>query len=646
MAETQNYNTIAAAPYQPVQAVDPTPPPPSPFGGQPGMNMQGAGNITHGGAIAGVFDNVLRGFVNGHAQGEAYKALKLKKTSDDLNNSYNADAQRLYQMSTSGVDPNSDDYKRAKSAVGGSWMALQQFRGTLINGEDDGKKKPSKKKTQQDETNPLMVLSNPASTQQEKAQAYYALSLKAGPPVYGQIAALNTPQAKQARQTADTTGQVQSLTAQNALTREKDIARRNEILTKFPDPNTMPAQEKSELDGIDRRLIATGKTTGTTRKYVSPDGKSEEWYVPGQEPDGWNAAPTGAPAKPTRAFKIGANGKPTSVMIDSKNQEIPGSENPDILPPAAMMEHVSNGFITYTDNDGNIHKVPVTRTSGVELPKPSSSSSTPAAKAPVLITQSYKGKKAPGMVETGNINLTDRPNIDNGDGTHSSTYSMSSEIDGKEVLYPGVGDGKTYPARKLTQDEALDQYQKTKKSFGTFTSPEMATAYANRMHLDQDKFGNKGQKAGAKTPKSDIIGSKGSKENEAQSIATDALQKKQKFADNFERQKDGTYLSTDASKLLSAKEFADSIDQFRVDANVKLTKLGYKIDEQGNMVSLRQSPAAATPADKKPDIPPPPPGGWPKLPPDKVRLVLDGKVVVGPRANLAKALERGAVEIE
>lgn len=71
---------------------------------------------------------------------------------------------------------------------------------------------------------------------------------------------------------------------------------------------------------------------------------------------------------------------------------------------------------------------------------------------------------------------------------------MSSEIDGKEVLYPGVGDGKTYPLRKLTQAEALDQYKKTKQSFGSFDTPEAATAYAQKLHEDQAKYGNTGTK--------------------------------------------------------------------------------------------------------------------------------------------------------
>lgn len=38
--------------------------------------------------------------------------------------------------------------------------------------------------------------------------------------------------------------------------------------------------------------------TRTTRQYISPDGKSREWYIPGMEPEGWNAVATGSQTKP------------------------------------------------------------------------------------------------------------------------------------------------------------------------------------------------------------------------------------------------------------------------------------------------------------------------------------------------------------
>ena len=147
----------------------------------------------------------------------------------------------------------------------------------------------------------------------------------------------------------------------------------------------------------------------------------------------------------------------------------------------------------------------------------------PVATVPMMITQSFEGKLAPGQVSQGNLDLAKRPNIDNGDGTHSSTFSMSFGTDKGEVLVPGVGDGKTYPERQLRvlytlpdgsqkwavpgnqphnwiaperptpqNNEALNQYQKTGKNFGTFEDEKAADAYGKKLHEDQEKYGHSG----------------------------------------------------------------------------------------------------------------------------------------------------------
>lgn len=155
------------------------------------------------------------------------------------------------------------------------------------------------------------------------------------------------------------------------------------------------------------------------------------------------------------------------------------------------------------------------------------STTTPGMVAqPLMVTQSFSGKSSPGMVAQGNLDLSNRPNIDNGDGTHSSTFSMSFGTDKGEVLVPGVGDGKTYPARQLRvlytlpdgsqkwavpgnqphnwiaperptpqNNEALNQYQKTGKNFGTFEDEKSADAYGKTLHEDQEKYGNNGVNA-------------------------------------------------------------------------------------------------------------------------------------------------------
>lgn len=108
---------------------------------------------------------------------------------------------------------------------------------------------------------------------------------------------------------------------------------------------------------------------------------------------------------------------------------------------------------------------------------------------PTYVTPS--AKNAQGLLAPGNVDLATRPNIDNGDGTHSSVFSMGVNIGGKELLIPGVGDGKTYPLRKLSVKEAVDQYRKTGKNLGTFASPAASDAYAATLHEDQEKGNTK-----------------------------------------------------------------------------------------------------------------------------------------------------------
>ena len=88
-----------------------------------------------------------------------------------------------------------------------------------------------------------------------------------------------------------------------------------------------------------------------------------------------------------------------------------------------------------------------------------------------------------GMIQRGNLNLNDRPNILNPDGSRSSTYSMSSaDEQGREVLHPGVWKGLP---RQASRDEAWNQYNDTGEHFGMFDSPSSADLYANQLHLDQ-----------------------------------------------------------------------------------------------------------------------------------------------------------------
>jgi hypothetical protein len=99
-----------------------------------------------------------------------------------------------------------------------------------------------------------------------------------------------------------------------------------------------------------------------------------------------------------------------------------------------------------------------------------------------------------GLLEPGNLDIRNRPIIQNDDGTHSSEYSISvGDEKGREVLIPTVVNGKFLTpngkkppegsaAEKQMFRRAEDHYHETGEHLGIFDSPDNADAYAQILH--------------------------------------------------------------------------------------------------------------------------------------------------------------------
>jgi hypothetical protein len=102
----------------------------------------------------------------------------------------------------------------------------------------------------------------------------------------------------------------------------------------------------------------------------------------------------------------------------------------------------------------------------------------PGLSSPTSLAGMYAGLTTPG-----NIDLTNRPDVLNADGSHSSVRSMSFQDTkgGPEVLVPTVSED----ARIMSEDEAIEQYRKTGRHLGQFATVPDADRYANALHEQQ-----------------------------------------------------------------------------------------------------------------------------------------------------------------
>lgn len=94
-----------------------------------------------------------------------------------------------------------------------------------------------------------------------------------------------------------------------------------------------------------------------------------------------------------------------------------------------------------------------------------------------------------GQFGRGNVDLYNRPQYQQADGSISTVNSMSFEDEnGQEVLVPTIGRDATGNPYQMTDQQAVDNYYNTGEYLGKFNDWRNADAYAEDLHNQQAKY--------------------------------------------------------------------------------------------------------------------------------------------------------------
>jgi hypothetical protein len=235
-----------------------------------------------------------------------------------------------------------------------------------------------------------------------------------------------------------------------------------DVLVNDPGYNALPDDARRELF---ERTIRKTRDAARAKVLFGVVGRGQTSTTPAGRPSSAPAAPTARGSAPVMQKPSWAADEVPAAIVGGAKLE-PGYEyDVKIDGKAATIRVAPDGRVFHVAGRG---------------------STAPEARAPGPgTTPGPRTMAVPnprGLVEPGNIDLGNRPRVQNANGSVSTVRSISIEEDGVEVLIPTVvGD------RVVSDRDAIEHYRATGEHLGKFKDAATADAYAERLHEQQER---------------------------------------------------------------------------------------------------------------------------------------------------------------